>query len=306
MKPCRGYILLTVLLLLMLAAVMMAAFCRLAISKSLEASAAEDDLQRRWGTLSCRDTILPNAENILELNETTAAPVGHVHEDLVLGNEKFGIDICDEQAKANVNTLYAIDGKDRAQQSIQALVHAAGADLKARLQITTPADVQLKPAPTTGSKSLDDSPDPTDSAQVAPIVGSWSQVFPRVQASDLWPDLPAAVTQNLTCWGNGALNLRRASMQSLSQICSPVLSPQQIAQLLVLRGRLGDDATVDQLLAVMRVQTSATSAISARLTLVSATQSLWIRSSDHSGVQRTLFVRDGSNSDDVRVFSFQW
>jgi hypothetical protein len=333
MKGSRGFILLTVLLLLMLAAVVMASVCRLAIRKSLEASAASEELQRRWGTISCRDAVLPRAEDLLELAETPAAPVTHLHAEFRLGVEQFTIDVSDEQAKANVNELFAIEGRDRTEQSILKLVRAAGGDLKPRLRLTAAGDLQIKSAPPTRITSQDgagandnssdnlggpsgnnananntnsDSTNSGNAEPLVPVFGSWSEVFPDVQLSDLLPGRPGAVTSNLTCWGNGTLNLHRASLASLTQMCSPLLSPQQIAQLVVVRGRFGDDATMDQILAAVNVDASTAATVEARLTLVSATQSLWICTRDHSGVQQSLIIRDASNSDDIRDFSFRW
>jgi hypothetical protein len=306
MRQRRGYILLTVLLLLMLASVVMASFCRIAIARSLEASAANDELQRRWGTLSCRDALLPRAENLLEEQESTALPVEHLHTDFNLGREQFSVDICDEQAKVNVNALYALQGKDRAERSILNLVRASGGDLKPRLRLTADKDLKPKSAPPTDALNPDEAADTAPPPQISPIFGSWSEVFPDATTADLFPSQPGNVTTNLTCWGNGSLNLRRASIASITAMCSPTLSPQQIAQLLVLRGRLGDSASVDQLLAEAHIGTTESFAVSQKLTLASATQSLWIVSRDHSETQRRLFVRDASNSDDIRSFSAQW
>ena len=302
MTQRRGYILLTVLLLLMLAAVAMASFCRLAIQQSLQASTADNELQRRWGTISCRDVLLLNAENILETDETSLVPITRVHADFLLGDEKFSVDICDEQSKANVNALFAINGKDRAEQSVAMLTKSAGNSWKPRLRALDEANVRSP----SKSKPADDNAESQSTGQFLTVFGSWSEIFPGIGTADLWPSQPNAVSNNVTCWGNGALNIHRAPAACISQMCGPTLSPQQIAKLVVLRSRLGDNASVDDLLTAAQIGTADALNVAGRLTSTSAVHSLWIRSQDHSASQNSLTIRDGSNSDDVRTFSFQW
>jgi hypothetical protein len=307
MKRNRAYVLLTVLLLLTLAAVVLAGVCRLAVGQSLDATAASDELQRKWGTISCRDTLLARAENIIEVDETQANPVRRVHADFKLGNEQFSVDIGDEQAKANVNEIYALQGKARAEQSIHQIVAATGGTLKPRFRLIggtrLPAKSATAVAPQTPAVDSQP-PDPSDPMQ--PLFGSFSEVFDGVQFGDLHPGNPGAVTSDLTCWGNGRLNILRASAPTVTAVCSPALSPDQIARLLVLRSRLGDNPTVEQLLAGAHVGTGDALNLAGRLTVTSSTHCLWVVTRDHSATGRSLFIRDSSNPGDVRSFTFQW
>ena len=264
-----------------------------------------NELQRRWGTISCRDALLPNAFNLLDQDEQPSTPVNQLHADFRLGIEQFSIDVGDEQAKVNVNALYAIKGKDRAEQAIKQLVTAVGANLKPRLRFAAGTGILAKSAPSSKNPIADDSGADPSAAEFPPIFGSWSEIFPDAQLIDLLPGSTSA-TANLTCWGNGLLNIRRASPASMTQMCSPILSPQQISQLLVIRSQVGDTATVEQLLAAVHAGTADALNLAGRLTVTSATQSLWIVSQDHNGTSRSLIIRDASNGGDVRSFNLQW
>ena len=219
----------------------------------------------------------------------------------MLGDQQFAIDLCDEQAKANVNALYSNLGKDRAEQAIAQLVKGAGGSLKPRLQLTATGHSQTDITGADHSQAADEG-EPT----VKPEIGSWSEVFPGIQPTDLWPGNPGAVSANLTCWGNGAVNVRRASERTITQMCTPIITSLQIEKLLAARARLSDNGTTDALFNAAHLGPPETSLLASRLTTVSAVHSLWVQSRGHSGTQRSLFVRDDSNSDDPRTFSFQW
>src|SRR3954452_10845171 len=64
-RPRRGYALLLVLFVMALAATAMAAVCRMSLEKTMQASRAEADLQRRWAVITCRSALLPKAEAII-------------------------------------------------------------------------------------------------------------------------------------------------------------------------------------------------------------------------------------------------
>src|SRR3954452_16983152 len=74
-RPRRGYALLLVLFVMALAATAMAAVCRMSLEKTMQASRAEGDLQRRWAVVTCRSVLLPKAEAIIARSKETASQV---------------------------------------------------------------------------------------------------------------------------------------------------------------------------------------------------------------------------------------
>ena len=65
----RGYVLVMTLALLVLCATMLVTVSRASMRHALAARSAQEDLQRRWGALSCRKAVLQNAEALLSAAE---------------------------------------------------------------------------------------------------------------------------------------------------------------------------------------------------------------------------------------------
>src|SRR4051812_5359020 len=114
-EQSRGYVLLLTLLMLAVAAAALAGACRTALRKAVLAARAQEDLQRRWGVVSCRAALLPKAERVLASSPDRTAAEARL--DVTLGGRPITLVFGDEQAKANVSLLYALgkrDGADRA------------------------------------------------------------------------------------------------------------------------------------------------------------------------------------------------
>lgn len=295
----RGFVLLTVLFVLALMAVALAGVCRTGLRRTMRASDAADELQRRWGATSLRTSLLPHADDLVDAaNVPGAAPVSTVHLAAMLGGQRFDLDVADEQAKANVNALYAATGSRPATEAaVRELAAAAGVRATPRLTMA------VKP-PHRKAASTDAEDQAADSAggRPAAAVGSPSEVFPDADFDAL-----RAATANLTCWGNGRVNVVRASAAVLRRMLSPELSAAQVQRLLAARAdRPADKVRVDDLIAAAGADTAAGLIASDRLTTVSTVHSVWLVARGRSGTTRALWVRDETVSDDVRVFTFQW
>ena len=106
-----GYVLLLTLFLLVIAAVAMVGVVRASMGRALAAVDAQRELQQRWGTLTLTQTLLPRAPGVIDAAEQRVGrPLPSVDATVDLGGERFDLTFADEQAKANVNALYA-DGK---------------------------------------------------------------------------------------------------------------------------------------------------------------------------------------------------
>ena len=294
--PRRGYILLTVLLLLALAAVATAAVCRVTLRRATDATAAADELQRRWGMLSCRRALLTDAENVLAAAETPGGPaVTRVHLAFDLGRDHFDVDLCDEQSKNSVNEIYGRLGRDNAERLLKQLTGGA---------------VRLRPAvaETVRRSKATDSAGVDDEIPTRPpaVFGSWAEVVPVAGWGDLVPSRAGSPANFATLWGDGRLNILRASEPALAAVCSPVLSPEQIGQLRLIARTRGERMTVGAMLDAVHATTADGFTLTDRLTTVSTTHSIWIEARDRSGVDREAVVRDGSDPDDVRIFVSRW
>src|SRR3954470_8830707 len=188
----RGYALLLVLFVMALAATAMAAVCRMSLEKTMQASRAEGDLQRRWAVITCRSVLLPKAEAIIARSKE---PASQVAREVRLNGQPLTLIFSDEQAKANVNLLYAQGGLSGAEREVRAIVQASNA----------PVTVELRTIPgrgkTFGTANANDD-DPLAFEGFAQICAR--QTTPASLLAAPRGIAAAPVTAGLTCWGDGS------------------------------------------------------------------------------------------------------
>ena len=305
-RGSRGYVLLLVLLLLTLAAVSLAGACRLTLRRSAAATVAVADLQQRWGSVTAQYTLLSDAANVLDRAEVAEGaggpPVATLHGSFDLGRVRFDVDLCDEQARANVNGLLAWRGRAAAEGLIRDLARAGGRHLTPHV----PASAVGAATPLHAISTTPDDETPPDepvTERVPPVFGSLTEVFPDAG----WDDLqPTALGVALTCHGDGKVNLRRASVPVVAAACGPLLSPRQVAALSRAGRFAGDTFDVGNALAAVGADVATTLAVRGRLTDGSYTQSAWITAHDGGRTWRTWAVRDGTDADHPRTFTGAW
>jgi hypothetical protein len=236
----RGYVLLLTLMLLAIAAAALAGACRAALQKTLLASRAQEDLQRRWGVISCRAALLPKAERVLAASGDRTSPETRL--DVALGRQSMSLIFGDEQAKANVNLLYALGKRDGADQAVRRIVGVIGADVRVELRpilIQAPEDELNEPEPPKHAlRSNGDEQDLLE-LEVQPAFEAWGQIFAGARPNLLLGrrgTLPS-VAGSLTCWGDGAVNVRRASSETLLRVCENVLRPAEVRKLIAARDK---------------------------------------------------------------------
>jgi type II secretory pathway component PulK len=282
----RGYVLLLVLFVVALAATAMASVCRMSLEKAVHAGRTEADLRRRWAVISCRAVLLPKAEAIIAKSKE---PGGQVQREVQLNGRPLTLVFADEQAKANVNLLYAQGGLSGAEREVRAIVAAAGA----------PVTVELRPIPGRGklfgtADAKDDDP---------PAFESFGQVFSRAEPRTLLAARGAAppVVAALTCWGDGSLNLRRASAEAVRAVLSRRLAAGEITRLLEMRGKNANMESSD-LLDALGLSEARRDAVDDLLAGESACHSLWIVSATGERSWYDLAISDGG--DGAMLFSW--
>src|SRR6266850_6422470 len=120
MQQRRGYILLTSLALLVLSSTLLVTLARATIQRSAEAKQSQQDLQRRWGQISCQRALLPQAESILaNLEKLHQRAFPSYRATIQLGPQLFDLLISDEQSKANVNVLLDLTDKPRTESQLR-------------------------------------------------------------------------------------------------------------------------------------------------------------------------------------------
>lgn len=283
-----GYVLIMTLVLIAIAALASAGLARRSLVLAQQSIEQQRELQRRWGAHSCQRTLLGNAEDIfLELEDR------HQEEELPwpapsllqaevnLAGMKHRLRLTDENARLNLNEVTARFPEQRR----QLLFHLVdnGVSLKLRPNIS-PQAVRKKRWFT-----------------------SWGQL---VSLNEIWRtrslgSMLEAVSE-ITCWGNGKLNLRRTNDPVLYQIVGKVISQDVASKLLETRSE-SDNMELSELLAAMGLRRSQQVRLRRWLTDESSCFALWLEL-DHRG-QRWYYhwVRgDGASPMRDSVISFVW
>ena len=304
----RGYVLLVTLALLVLSSTLLVAIGRAAAHHALQAQLEQSELQRRWGTISCREATLPYAEQILvltEQQEAHAAP--EVRATVQLGPDHFTLVIADEQAKANVNLVIDQAGEQAAEDRIRQALSGGGLG----------NDFRLRPA-----ILFDDSSAPATQPAIAQLIRGPGQMFDSVTPDQLINARPGitAPMQMLTCWGNGSLNILRANRDAMRCALGHTLSELEISRLLAVQAGImkPTNASHDSTAAKPAANTDAIGTLLARaqidpgkrnrlsIAVCSSCHSVWIIEQDPKRQWNSLWISDTSNPNRVVSSSIVW
>jgi hypothetical protein len=290
----RGYVLVLTLAVLVLVAGALASTGRIAVRRAAAAREARRELQRRVGVASIRRAVLPWAEQILAEQEARRnAPMPQHRAAVRLGGFTFDLIISDEQAKANVNSLLESAAPDVVENRLREALSGTG----------LLGAVALRPVPL-GDRL---------------VVSGMGQVFDLMDPQKLLDPRggKGAVTELLTCWGSGAINVRRASEASLRLSRCPPWTQLDVSRLMQARrdlfGTGGPDRTplagressaqqpssLDVLARLLRTAKIRTGP--AGVTAGSTCHSLWIIVRDGRRQWYHLAVHDA-----VNYHSFSW
>jgi len=284
----NGFVLLMTLGLIGLAAIALAGFARHSLKLAVEAQDAQERAQRRWGEVSCRRMLLNRSEEIFQLQSppaSTSKPLNLVPSRLAasfsLGGLQFDIVLADENAKVNINTLL----RERPEKAPSLIHQLTGDQLAGALQVR----------PGVESSKI--------SSQNR--MESWGQVFDfaNLQLLSSVPDRLAAATTELTCWGGGRLNLRRASDISLRAVGGLVLNGEELGGLLKARQDWPDTPLAD-LLRQLSLRAGKLAELQRLVSDQSDCQSLWIHVQMPRRRCSTLLVADGGSGTAIRIFTW--
>jgi hypothetical protein len=313
----RGYVLLTTLALLVLASTLLVAVGRSAVDRTLLARQTQANLQRKWGTISARSALLPHAEEILSrLEAGGGGGVPTYRTDIELAGDEYTLIISDEQAKANVNVLLDDSEKSDVEARIRESLTGSGIGNAVLLH---PAQALV---PTNQPQ------DPADQNAPTALITGLGQIFNNLPPERLAigsAQAGAGAAANITCWGNGAINIMRAPEAALRLALGQALTKLEISRLVTQRdfitalsradrlpgAMLGpttpannDPDPVNRLLNLARIGPEKRNRVS--LTSHSSCFSLWIVMTDPHRSWSSLYVSDTSNPAATRAWSFVW
>jgi hypothetical protein len=321
-----AYVLPLVLVLLALAAVALQGVVLSAMNASTHSLDAQDELQRRWALTTIQTTLLPTVEGTLARAEARRHhPLVGTTSTLQLGNETFDLTFSDEQAKANLNMLYDRQPPRELEATLTALQPGRARRLPVQLRPLRPRlSRAAATSPTTRqsagalaalqntrspggaaapvSKTTQPATAPTPEKS-PPAFETLAQVFSGVTPQVLvGPDGSLATT--FTCWGDGRVNVNRATPQTLEAICRPQLNRIEIGRLLAIRDR-GRITRLPDALAALNLPQERLEIVEQLLATESASHGLWIMTRTE-GKTLYRFVVNGDDGDDGQTIVHDW
>ncbi|MCC9599469.1 hypothetical protein LOC67_02770 [Stieleria sp. JC731] len=286
----QGFALLAVIATAVLMVTVLATLSKHSLKRALAASDAAVRFQQRWGMSSIESTLLPHARKIFEQSEkvTTENPDAfaprQIRSIITLGGVTFDVALADEDAKANINTIYQAAGPQRANMIVTELL-GPPSNLAMRLA-PNPAAATF-PIEPTDVENEDDS-----AIEIERAFRSWGEVFDESALTVVTGQQAALpqITQEITIFGGGAINLKRASDRAITAIASCVLS-RAGANRLVSRYRQNPTMSAEQL--IQQEAKSTTEKTRLRKMIAESSQhfSLWIdASAPPRGRMRSLAI----------------
>lgn len=285
-----GIVLVFVLVILLIAGLSLVGFARKSLELARRAAEAQEDLQRRWGTRSCQRFGLANAEQILEGQPEgrTVAPwplPAWLQTPLTLGGIEFELRVSDEEAKLNLNALAL---RTREPQSLLTEIvqqQATASGLVTRVRIP----------------SLDPQGPPRALFQ------TWEQLFdlPLEREPALLAARLQAATTEITCWGSGQLNLRRAADPSVRRHCEGLVAEQVLAKVLAAR-RTHREPELESLLRELALKPSDVSLLTRLLTSQSRCHAIWITATTSRRQWTTLTLDRSGQGNPAAWESWTW
>ena len=301
----RGFVLLLVLALLTVACLISVGVARRSMVVALESAQAVEELQDRWARVSLQRSVLLRADEVLvraasrAVNETQPRHVADL--TLSLNGHEYSLRVADEEAKANLNTVYYTQGQtsvSRFLRGMQAGRDGAGMSRTGRDGIATyGASLPIKLRPYAVK----------DAAERLPVFDSWGQVFDLAALPDgtTAPAKLMAGTMNVSCWGSGRLNVARAPTGVMQQAVRDMDQDGLLERILESRESRGSEYITEQVRAAGRQRQ--TEALAELLTTRSGCFSLWIRMTDEARQRYELHVAEpGENARRTSISSFLW
>ena len=263
-----GFALLMTLVLVLLAGVALVGLARRSAIGALEAQSQVERLQRHWAVKSLQATLLERVDDLLAEAETaTAGPdqegvpaaliVPELRVTCFLSGSEYELVLTDEQAKVDVNRVLRDSSPAEAAALVRRLVESTAFGA---------VEVQVRPWR-------------LHRAAQGQAVGGYGQVFPEATPEALLGrhDEPGAASA-VTCWGGGALSVRRASDAAILLSCRRTMGPDLVNELVAARRRVPpQDLTIARLIAAMdSVSEPERRTIQSCLTDGSTAHGLWI------------------------------
>jgi len=276
---------------------------RQSLRLGLRAADEERMLQQRWGTMTLQSVLLANADGIFKQREEKAKldtantpPPPVIRIKVALGEVTFDVLLADEDAKLPLNTLYHYAGQKKTEEGISQI---AGANAQFATRLNPAVPPLLVPREKRKASGTDDE-DQEIELDAPDAFRSWGEVFDFATLNRTSRDPAAlqAMTTNLTCWGSGQLNFRRASDNAILTLTSVVVQDGRARRILQ-RYRDNPTATLPILLQSEVSDPQEQRQLQAMLSETSTNFSIWIDAQSKTGPSLRTFTVMKRDADGV-------
>ncbi len=307
-QPIRsGFVLLVVIAVSVLVITALASLANISLRRALEAADAERALQARWAMLTLERTVSREMSKVFDEQEKVFAetspstpPPSTIRSAITLSGVTFDILLGDEDAKLNLNSLYHHAGASRVEQSVGRVVGVLVPGTLRLMPATPPLKIAREQRKLGVDKNDDeDAEDETDDL-TPDAFRSWGEVFDvdlLEKQAGTHAALPTATT-GITLWGNGPLNLRRASDDAIMAVVATVIQDGG-ARRFVQRFRKNPTVTLGVVLQTEIDDEADRERVGRLLSETSTNYSIWIDASTANGVHKTTFSSTRRDEDGV-------
>lgn len=257
---CRGFVLLTALLFTALIGLALVGLARHSMRLALQSLDAESSLQRHWGSVSIERTLLGRAATLLVENEPRSNRENWREGVIELAGVSYAVRLASESAKVNLNSVAERFGL---------------ADTETTARRLAGRDVGIALAPQENERDV----------ERLESFSSWGEVFDyaSVRTGDSIAGELMRASNQISCWGDGRLDVRVAADESILALAELAIGPTDARRLLeALRNQ--PDTDLERIIASLGLRAERLRRLRPLLAAESQTFSLWLeaRSTFHS------------------------
>jgi uncharacterized protein YbdZ (MbtH family) len=272
------------LALIAISSIALAGMARHSMNRALEANREEKRLQLKWLRATATDSIVSSAAAALPIvpaqaGEVSTASLKSTRTQMNLPSGwSLSVTVSDESAKANLQTLLRFREPGKA---------LAGELLRSHALLT-----QFLGSASESTKSR--------------AIRNWGDVFeyPAGQSSVDTARSIRNATKEITCWGDGRINLERASSDLVQSVCQLVAS-DEVAREFVARLRAHGAKDLNKLTTGLEVNEGELQALRNIVSNQSRCYSLWLEINLQEQTWTTLHVLDKTAGDGGNLV-FRW
>jgi type II secretory pathway pseudopilin PulG len=313
-----GFVLLLVLISIIVIGTALTVVARRTLTTTQAILAQQQAMQQRWGMFSCQRTVLPAASNIFDASDQQMhkrrgkqiAFPSSFKDQVNLGNQYFDLLLADEDAKANLNTVYDVGGSGKCEQALRSLCGVVEARsirlIPARPSRSVLTAIDSQKARSQLSGESENEVKPVFDTDVLAF-RSWGEVFDLISVNALLGDDRhlAKMTRGVSLFGTGRLNVFRATDEAITTVCDSIVQPA-LSKRILLKIRETSLGQMDLILQQTVTDAKSRDQLSKILGNSSQSFSIWIEATGSSTRSQRFAVQHPHSSGPIQTTEFSF